>query len=362
MYHTSEAIFLYVIYGGAIMLALTASIYLLLRRSNAIAPDITPPIRLRRWAAAFFASAAGGLLWWLLIYYAPSSPDGDTFGRILLCTALDAAIVLPFITCTMLTMLQDRRRPLWPVAVTAALCLVYLLTIYLLDLKRMELIGLPLLIMTVLYITMLVRALRQYDRWLLENYADLEHKEVRTTFAVIAGLALIFIFYGFANYYFVFEALIAVLDILFFAVLLWRVETLQDLEESAEGNDLAEDTAGDTDPIADKISTLLQQYCVEDKFYLRHDASLTQLVKLLGTNRSYLSQYFARQGHTYNTYINSLRIEHFERLYKEARNSQSDISASYLCSQCGFNNYSTFTRAFKKFKLMTLAEWMSKNS
>lgn len=367
MYHTSEAIFLYVIYGGAIMLALTASIYLLLRRSNAIAPDITPPIRLRRWAAAFFASVAGGILWWLLIYYAPSSPDGDTFGRILLCTALDTAIVLPFITCTMLTMLQDRRRPLWPVAVTAALCLVYLLTIYLLDLKRMELIGLPLLIMTVLYITMLVRALRQYDRWLLENYADLEHKEVRTTFAVIAGLALIFIFYGFANYYFVFEALIAVLDILFVAVLLWRVETLQTLEEPAADDNI--DATADSekvdhrpDSIYEKLQTQLQQYCVDGQYYLKYDASLTLLVQLLGTNRSYLSKYFAQHGMTYNTYINGLRIEHFIRLYQERTAAKRDFTARQLAVESGFRSYSTFSAAFKQIKGQTVADWMDSNS
>ena len=208
----------------------------------------------------------------------------------------------------------------------------------------------------------MVVGVRQYGRWLRDNYADLEHKEVWQTYLVMLAFLPSTFFYSFFNVDRVFDFLLEVVNIPLIFILLWRVETLQDLEESAEGNDLAEDTAGDTDPIADKISTLLQQYCVEDKFYLRHDASLTLLVKLLGTNRSYLSQYFARQGHTYNTYINSLRIEHFERLYKEARNSQSDISASYLCSQCGFNNYSTFTRAFKKFKLMTLAEWMSKNS
>ena len=35
-----------------------ASVYLLLRRGNAFASDITPPVRLRRWTAAFFAVLA----------------------------------------------------------------------------------------------------------------------------------------------------------------------------------------------------------------------------------------------------------------------------------------------------------------
>ncbi|MCR5472476.1 MAG: AraC family transcriptional regulator [Prevotella sp.] len=360
-YNTSKAFFLFAIYGGAIMLALTASIYLLLRRSNAIAPDITPPIRLRRWAAVFFASIAAGLLWWLLIYYAPSSQNGDTFGRILLCTALDTAIIMSSLMCTMLTMLQDHRRPLWPVAVTATVCLVYLLIIYLLDIKRMDLIGLPILIISFFYITMLVRALRQYDRWLLENYADLEHKEVRTTFVVIAVLALIFIVYGFANYYFVFEALIAVLDILFVALLLWRVETLQDLDAPAEGDVLAKRSTGGTDPIADKLQSLLQQRCVDQQYYLHHDASLSQLATLLGTNTHYLSDYFARQGLTYNSYINGLRIAHFKRLYQERTQSLLSVTASELISQSGFRSYSTFSAAFKQISGQTVKEWMDKN-
>jgi len=41
--------------GAVAMLSLLASIYLLFRRGNAIAPEITPSVRLRRWTAAFFA-------------------------------------------------------------------------------------------------------------------------------------------------------------------------------------------------------------------------------------------------------------------------------------------------------------------
>jgi hypothetical protein len=47
----------YVFYGGVAALNLAACLYLLLRRSNAIAPDITSPPRLRRLAAAFFGAS-----------------------------------------------------------------------------------------------------------------------------------------------------------------------------------------------------------------------------------------------------------------------------------------------------------------
>ena len=45
------------LYAVVTATAMLASCYLLFRRANAIAPDITPPVRLRRWTAVFFAQA-----------------------------------------------------------------------------------------------------------------------------------------------------------------------------------------------------------------------------------------------------------------------------------------------------------------
>ena len=36
------------LYGGVIMLSVVAALYLLLRRGNAIAPEVKSPVRLRR--------------------------------------------------------------------------------------------------------------------------------------------------------------------------------------------------------------------------------------------------------------------------------------------------------------------------
>ena len=50
-----EYLFYMMLYGAVTMMSLMASCYLLFRRANAIAPDITSPKRLRRWTAALFA-------------------------------------------------------------------------------------------------------------------------------------------------------------------------------------------------------------------------------------------------------------------------------------------------------------------
>ena len=54
-----------ILYTVVTTMALMASCYLLFRRGNAFAPDITPPVRLRRWTAVYFA----GFLLVLQKYY-----------------------------------------------------------------------------------------------------------------------------------------------------------------------------------------------------------------------------------------------------------------------------------------------------
>ena len=60
-----DTILFFLLYGAGTMAALIACLYLMLRRGNAIAPEVTSPVRLRRWTAAFFAVLAIGHLWYL---------------------------------------------------------------------------------------------------------------------------------------------------------------------------------------------------------------------------------------------------------------------------------------------------------
>ena len=103
----------YVVYGGVTVLSLIASCYLLFRRANAIAPDITSSVRLRRWTAAFFASITLCHLWYLPMYFL-TSPDDVMLGC-QIAGLLDCLTVVPLPIAVLLVMLQDRKRPLWPV-------------------------------------------------------------------------------------------------------------------------------------------------------------------------------------------------------------------------------------------------------
>ena len=64
------------LYAVVITMALLACCYLLFRRANAIAPDVTPPVRLRRWTAALFAVFVVNHVWYMGPLF--SSPPATT--------------------------------------------------------------------------------------------------------------------------------------------------------------------------------------------------------------------------------------------------------------------------------------------
>jgi AraC-like DNA-binding protein len=354
------------VYGGSMVFALIACIYLLFRRSNAIAPEVTPPLRLRRRVAAFFAIMVISHLWWyVLVKY---NFFGDLLS-IIVAAGLDCVVLIPFIMGMLLAMLQDHRRPLW-LFILASLPIVVLFAMMIdsHDVGLLSWVRGYFMLMTVVMFIYMAFAVRQYSLWLRNNYADLENKEVWQSFMVLAICLLVLSFYVYSSSGMTYEYAVQVFEYLFIAILLWRVETLQTLENNDDNDDIIEATgleevmalqsSAPQVTIPDNIGQLLEHYCEGRQLYLRQDITLSQLSKAIGTNRYYLSQYFTRQDTTYNAYINSLRIQHFVRLYQEASAAKRSFTAQQLAQECGFRSYSTFAVAFKQRMGQTVSTWM----
>ena len=364
-----EDFFYMMLYGAVAMMSLMASCYLLFRRANAIAPDVTSSVRLRRWTAAFFAAIALCHLWYLPTYFLSSSSDMAQGYRI--AALFDSMTVIPLAIVVLLAMLQDRKRPLWPAFVMAAPLAVgaaWCIASHSEDLLPMLFVYF--LLMWLGVIIYMVCAIRQYGRWLRDNYADLEHKEVWQNFLVLGIFLLVYVIYSLDEGGLIFEYAMEVTDVIVVGYLLWRVETLSDLSSSIQTdtiittNDAEEKTDtsesnGLSPTISTNIGSLLKRFCEEPQLYLQHDISAMQLAKQIGTNRVYLSKYFASQGITYSTYINGLRIQHFIYLYHEAVATHQPITVQQLADKSGFHSYSTFNAAFKQIMGKTATEWMS---
>ena len=371
-----------IFYSIVTAIAMMASCYLLFRRANAIAPDVKPPVRLRRWAAAFLAALALNHVWYMPIFFLSSNEDirlCDLVGGL-----LDSMTLFPVAIIVLLTMLQDRRRPLWPIVVMMTpIVVVGAWSVVTRSYALLPMVYVYSLLMCMGLIIYMVRALRQYGRWLRDNFADLEHKEVWQSFVVLAIIMLVFAIYVFTSEGPVYQYAMQMIVLVLVCYLLWRVETLSDLNTKStlevssvplsRADDLRiDDLRCDSDDcelsaihtdtallsFRNNIGPLLKQYCEEPQLYLQYDISLSQLATLIGINRSYLSSHFASQGITYNAYINGLRIQHFINLYHETATTHQPITAQQLAYQSGFRSYSTFSAAFKQVMGMTATEWM----
>ena len=357
------------LYAVVAALNLVACCYLLFRQGNAFAADITSPVRLRRWTAAFFAFMTLSHLWYMPSIYLTSS-EGK-----MLCYSIGALLdyitTFPLAIVILFTMLQDRKRPLW----SAWVMIIPLIIIMALNIANHSEDLLPmsdayLLLLAIGLITYMVREVRSYGRWLRDNYADLEHKEVWQSFVVLAVILLGFGVYTSEIGGPAYKYIVQVNNIMLIYYLLWRVETLSDLSISTQTNTIMitndEEEKTDTTEnnvlsptVSSNFTSLLKRYCEEPQLYLQHDISAIELAKAIGTNRLYLSKYFTSQGITYNAYINDLRIRHFINLYHEAVAADRSVTVQQLADQCGFRSYSTFNAAFKQSMGMTATEWMS---
>ena len=361
----------YMLYAVVAAMDLIACCYLLLRRGNAFALDVTSSLRLRRWTAAFFGFMALSHVWYFPIAYVTSPED------ILLCGLigglLDCTLVFPAAITVLFVMLQDRRRPLWPIAVATVPLVVGLVgCLVTRDDTPLQILRYYLLLVGIGLLIYMVREVRRYGRWLRDNYADLEHKEVWHSFLVLATFLLSFGFYVSYLGGPLYEYIVQVNGALVVCYLLWRVETLSDLSSpqsllSAADEETVpteEEGGGElelSDSDTDDLGFLLQQRCVDTQLYLQHDLTLSQLAKVIGTNRFYLSQYFSRQGLTYNAYINGLRINYFISHYREVAETLQPFTAQQLAYDSGYRSYSTFSLAFKQRMGQSVTAWMRDN-
>ena len=382
---TLDFILLLMLYAVGATVSAVACVYLLLRRGNAFTRRISTPKRLRRWTAAFFGIVALGHVWYWPAMVSSSSEAVERWT--LIGALLDCLLTIPVALVVMLCMLQDKRRPLWPVwAAVAPLVILMAWSVVTRSYALMPWMQGYFLLASIGFMIYMAFEVRQYGRWLRDNYADLEHKEVWQSLLVLAVIMFLFVYYVMGYGSITYEYIIQLCGIALVAYLLWRVETLQDLSfqpmadgdialaeaqraaaEAAEADDDTLDGDGGRPQSAEglseavilEIGKLLHDRCEGNKLYLQTDLTSVQLAQALGTNRTYLGMYFSRQGTTYNAYINTLRIDCFVRLVREANAAQRPFTAQELAAQSGYRSYRTFSVAFKQRTGQSVTEWMN---
>ena len=356
-----QTILFIVFYTITGVVPLMAALYLLLRRGNAFAPDTMPPLRLRRWTAAFFAVTTLAHVWWLLFYIYSGALHSVAY---LVIVMVDCMLLFVTLAGMLLAMLQDRRRPVWP-ALVALIPFVTLGGAYMAfpSILIEQITAAYLVLLGLLFTVHMIFAIRQYGRWLNDNYADLENKKVWLCQAVALGCMLLFVLYVLAVDM-VLIWFIHIIVLVLVGLLLWRVETLPLLAQNTAEPSPNPQPLTPTSTIStidlEQIDRLLKEHCVATQLYLQHELSLQDLAQAIGTNRSYLSQYFSRKSITYNTYINNLRIDYFIKRYQELTAARQAVVAQELAYESGFSSYRTFSRAFTQRMGQSVTAWINR--
>ena len=229
-YQGLQDVFFIMLYGMAGFFAMLACVYLLLRRGNAFAEDVRSSCVLRRWTAVFMAAIVASHVWWYVL--GTCFLTDDRLVRNITTIILDHVTLVPLTMAVLLAMLQDRRRPLWPWLLAQA---PEVLAAALGIAGRSEFWGYQVvhywqLGVIAVFVVYYIIALRQYERWLLDNYADLEHKEVWQSMVFIIVLLAVYMVYISNAGELVREYLSQIITLVIIAFLLWRVETLQELD------------------------------------------------------------------------------------------------------------------------------------
>ncbi len=381
---TTIAFYQYVIHFAVMMTILTSmAVYLLVSKRNAFGSEIVTDQRLR--------GKAGRLIFIYVLIYLANIPMvlwlADDLQLLQMITVtVDMTIWCPVVLHFLLELLQDRRRwdnRLLLISVLAVMPLTgWLLTGH--TWWKWAVYGMY-IAEVVFFIGWYIRAAIAYHRFLADNYADLEHKEVTWSWIILSSM-----FFSLINYLLMlFQSdmqicvalsyIFHLADILFIGIIVWYIDHQQVLEPLAEESveevqksqeaEAVETEAMETtnthevpalrkDIIIYKTGELLRKHCEEAQLYLQRDLSLKTLAQACHTNRTYLGLYFASQGITYYIYINKLRIDHFQSLYREAMKEESTtFTLQQLSKDSGFLSYNTFSRAFVSCTGISVSKW-----
>jgi AraC-like DNA-binding protein len=338
-------------YGGTALMALIACIYLCLRRGNAFAADVTPPMQLRRWAAAFFALAFLSHVWWLLFYIYSNNYNSVAC---LVVAVIDYLGLLVSIAGTLFAMLQDRKRPIWPMVV-AMIPYAVLLTMNVVfpDHHFLYIAIIYLMMVFVLFSVYMVYAVRQYRHWLRDNYADLEHKEVWASHVLIIAILLLFTFGEVEGISLTISFLVQFLELPLFWFLLWRVETMPQLQVVAVEQEPIERAQQPQQPQQSLvIPSNIEQLLEEQRIFQRKMAVKTGVSSQesnegnnAGTERSHDSE------DAYEQHLIKQDLDFVQRIHQivEENLQDEDFRIDNLASEMGLSR-SAF---FKKLKSLT---------
>lgn len=211
-----------------------------------------------------------------------------------------------------------------------------------------------------------IRRLKAFDRKLQTVYADVESRDTTAVHQLLVAFIVVSVLSGVANsvgrQYFGESIWLLVAISLAFSTMLFALSYIcfiRDFTIEQLNIDAAEESGADEAVTQDdgQIGLMVEALMHERHYFLRKDLKIGDVVREVGSNRTYVSNYInATHQCSFSDYMNQQRIEHAKRLLQEAGKS---VKLAQIADDSGFANEQSFYRNFKKFTGMTPAEWLN---
>ncbi len=211
-----------------------------------------------------------------------------------------------------------------------------------------------------------IRKLKTFDRELNSVYADTEGRDTTAVHHLLIAIIIVSLLSGVANSVgkqFFGESLLLLASIsLAFSTLLFALSyicfnrdfTIDNI--SPDEGEEEELEVADAQEHSEQIGKRFEELMIAQRFFIRNDLKIDDLVKEIGSNRTYVSNYINRTYHcSFSEYTNNLRIEYAKTLLLS---SAKGTKLSQIAEEAGFASEQSFYRNFKKFVGMTPIEWV----
>ena len=215
-----------------------------------------------------------------------------------------------------------------------------------------------------------IRKMKSFDKRLQSVYADTEERATTAVHHLLVAIIIASILSGVANSIgkqFFGESLWLLIPIsLAFSVMLFALSYIcfnrSFTVDQFLLDEMSEEAPKDVENKEDMeyIGKMIEQLMVEQHYFLKKDLKIGDVVKAVGSNRTYVSNYINRTYNcSFSDYTNALRVEFAKKILMS---SDRNIKFSLVAEESGFSNEQSFYRNFRKFVGKTPAEWLESQS
>lgn len=193
-----------------------------------------------------------------------------------------------------------------------------------------------------------IRKARRYTRYIRNSYSNIDEID-------ISWLRVVAFFFVVSQLIWLVISIIRhpLADCLYYAssIILWQITLEHVLHQKPVVFEAQDSLAEAKDTKEYVFASSLPAIIENEGLYLNPTLSIKELAMYVGTNRTYLSDYFVHVLHTtFYDYINTMRIEKKSLPLME---EHPEYTLERIALESGFQSMSTFRRSFQKLKGVT---------